>query len=72
MIQAKEEVVVGFLLRGSFRRLLDKEKFRRGEIDIEYTESKGWIESSFFIKVNGPEIEVRAWFENLHKMIDSV
>ena len=72
MITAKEEVVVGALLRGSFRRLLDRQKFKQDDLEIEYTESKGWFESSFFIEVTGDHLEVRAWFETLHKVIEDI
>lgn len=69
MTTAKEEIVVGALIRGSFRRLLDRQKFEQDDLKIKYIESKGWIESSFFIEVTGDRFEVKAWFEALHKMI---
>ena len=58
----KRKYTVGMLLRGAVRRFFDEQKFINGHVGIEYTESKGFLDSDFYLKVTGHPTFVKAWY----------
>ena len=65
-MKIKSTIDVGCMIRGQFRRLLEKEKFRRESLTIRYREQKGFCESTFLLEVEGPYAE--EWYETLKKV----
>jgi len=65
----KAEVIIGALLRGQFRRELEKIKFTLPkEYSLDYKEEKGFIDSAFFITAKGTENFVKTlanWLKEL-------
>jgi len=68
MTRVKTTADVGCLVRNSFRRFLETEKFKRNELDIRYREVEGFCASTFFIEVEGPYAE--EWMNTLHKVTE--
>jgi hypothetical protein len=55
---------VGALLRGGFRGLLEREKFRlKGDVDIEWHEDKGFLGSCFVIRLKGESSRVQSVYK---------
>lgn len=54
---------VGLLLRGDFRRHL-KEACFRSDVELDLSENKGWLASTFYGTLDGPRTAVdtiQAW-----------
>jgi len=68
----KQTYTAGLLLRGAFRRFLEKQKFIHSEIRIEYRESKGWLDSDFLVKVTGPAVMVKGWLDATDDWVDEI
>lgn len=54
-------VVAGALVRGQFRRFLDRQRFVQDQIGIDYLETKSLLESEFVVRVSGPRVLVQTW-----------
>ena len=57
-VRTKGTFTVGVLARRQFRNALDELNFRyadTGHLTITYTEQKGWLDSTFLIKLEGEE-----------------
>jgi hypothetical protein len=63
MSDNKMKCIVGLLLRGGFRRYLDRLRFD-GYIGDWY-EGKGWIDSDFYIRVKDQRVRslISGWFQ---------
>jgi hypothetical protein len=65
------EMITGAMLRGEFRRFLERQKSMQSKyIDISWRKSKGFLESSFFITVSDEPTMVDAWVSATKDMTD--
>jgi hypothetical protein len=46
---------VGVFVRGQFRRLLNEVRFMKSEVSITVKEDAGWLSSTFYVTITGPE-----------------
>jgi len=58
----------GVLIRGQFRRFLEKEKFQRSNLKINYKEDKGFLDSEFFVTIEGKYGIASQWHEDFQEM----
>lgn len=68
------DFTVGALLRGAMRRHLEEQRFRHRcrDLNIDWHESKRWLESDFIVRVTGAENIVRTWIGILVQRFASV
>lgn len=65
------KIEVGYRLRTVFRNLLDEEQ-EQSDLQINYSETKGWGFSLFVGSVSGPQDDVNRWIDRIEEATEMI
>lgn len=60
-VVGRYKIEAGIIRRGAVRRFLAEQKFRQRPGFLEYQEVKGCLDSTFLIRLQGPQAAVQGW-----------
>jgi hypothetical protein len=68
-----QTIEAGLLMRRQLRRFLDRQAFLAPKgLRITYHEDRGWLSSTFTIRVEGDAVAVYAWWLATNPLLEEV